>query len=273
MKIFFLASVALIVFCQIIFAQNNPKGFAIYLLPDSAKSNHLSTLDLKKLKPTGTPLIAESDLRFYQKETHELRIDYLASQRIKKINEKGGTASFAVFVGDEAIYAGAFWKSILSQSFDGIFIDTYKALNRADKKSVPDFPVLTLESGYPSPKYFTGTDLRADSRIFEALEKAGKLYEQTELIVKCKKITATGTRRPASNFTFEIVAVTQGKFKDKEITFVLNDVELLAELDAKMGWGKGETVSFNPSTEIVLEISQQVGRDNPEWFIRDYRKK
>ena len=256
-----------------VFAQNTSNGFAIYLLPESVKPDQLSALDLKKIKPAGAPLIAESDLWFYQKETHEFRIDYLASQRIKKINEKGGTAGFAVFVGDKAIYAGSFWKSILSQSFDGIVIDTYKALNRADKKSVPDFPVLKLEPGYPSPKYFTGTDLRADSRIFEALEKTGKLYEQAELIVKCKKITATGTRRPASRFVFEVLAVTKGKFNDKEITFVLNDGDLLPELDAKLGWSLDMNVSFNPDTEIVLEISQQVGREKPEFFITDYRKK
>ncbi len=256
-----------------VFGQNNPRGFAIYQLPDSVKSNQLSTLDLKKLKPTGAPLIAESDLWFYQKENHEFRIDYTAALRIKKINEQGGTQPFAVFVGDEAIYVGAFWKTILSASFEGVMIDTYKALARADKKSNPDFPVLTLELGYPSPKYFIGTDPRADTRIFKALEKAGKLYEAAELIVKCKKITATGTRRPGSEFTFEIVSVTKGEYKDKEINFVLYDSELLSELGAKQGWGLGTNVEFNPDQVIVLEISQKVGREKPEFFIREYRKK
>ena len=273
MKIFFLSFVSLIVFCQIIFGQSKQKGFAVYQLPDSPKSEQLSNSDLKKLKPTGTPLIAESDIWFYQKETHAFRIEYTASQRLKKITDEDETVPFAVFVGDEAIYVGSFWKSILSFSFSGIVIDTYKPLLVADKSSSPDFPVLTFDLGYPSPAFFKGTDLRADARIFKALEKAGKLYEKAELLVKCKKITATGTRRPASKFTFEVLSVRKGNFKGKEITFTLNDGELLPELGAKQGWGLGTNVAFNPDTEIVLEISQQVGKVKPEFFIREYWKK
>lgn len=273
MKIFFLASVSLIVFCQMVFGQNTSKGFAIYLLPESVKSNQLSTLDLKKLKPTGAPLIAESDMRYYQKETHQFKIEYAAASRLRKLDEAGSFREFAVFVGSEAIYVGAFWKSTSSFINPGIIINTYEPLLIADKNSTPDFPVLTLETGYPAAGYFRGTDPRADSRIFKALEKAGKLYEETELIVKCKKITATGTRRPASEFTFEVVSVTNGKFNDKEINFTLYDGELLSELDAKQGWGKSENVNFNPEQLIVLEISQQVGKQKPDFFIRNYRKK
>ncbi len=273
MKIFFLASVSLIFLSQMVFGQNNPQGFAVYRLPDPVKSNQLSALDLKKLKPTGAPLIAESDIWFYQKESHSFRINYTAALRIKEINENGTNRPFAVFVGNDAIYAGAFWKSILSSSFDGVIIDTYKALTVSTKKSTLDFPVLTLELGYPSAGYFKGTDLRADSRIFKALEKAGKLYEEVELIVKCKKITASGKRRPSSEFTFKVVSVAKGEFKAKEINFELYGGELLSELGAKQGWGAGENVEFNPEQEIVLQISQQVGREKPDFFIREYRKK
>jgi hypothetical protein len=274
MKIFFWALLTTLVGCQMVFGQNNsPKGFAIYLLPANLKPNQLAKLDLKKLKPTGEPLIAESDLWFYQKETHEFRIDYTAATRLKKINNQGGTPAFAVFVGDEAIYAGAFWKSILSQSFGGIVIDTLKSIGKPPYYSNTDFPVLTLEPGYPSAEYFKGEDLRSDSRILKALEKAGKLYGEVELLVKCKKITATGTRRPASEFTFEILSVIKGEFKQNEISFTLPDGKLLPELDAKLGWGAGENVKFNPKQEIILKISKQVGTDKPDWFIREYRKK
>ncbi len=273
MKIFFLCLFSVFFFCQMVLAQNNsPKGFAIYLLPDNIKPNQLATLDLKKLKPNGTPFIAEKEIWYYQKETHEFRIDYIASKRLKELNNQGGTKSFAVFVGKEAIYVGAFWKSILSQSFDGIIIDTYKAVGNQPYYSNSDFPVLTLEPGYPSTEYFKGTDLRSDARIFKSLEEAGKLYEEVELVVKCKKITATGKRRPGSIFTFEIVSVTKGEFKNKEITFELYDGELLPELDAKLGWGAGENIKFNQNQEIVLEISQQVGKEKPDWFLRQYRK-
>src|SRR5215204_1016367 len=274
MKIFFLAFITTLVFCQMIFGQQISQiGFAVYMLPVDIKSNQLKNLDLKNLKPTGKPLIAESDIWFYQKETHEFRINYMAADRLKKINNRGDTHPFAVFVGDEAIYVGAFWKSILSQSFDGIIIDTYKSVGKPPYYSNTDFPVLTLELGYPSAEYFKGADLRADSRIFKSLEAAGKLYEDVELIAKCKKITDSGTRRPGSNFIFEAISITKGEFKDKEISFFLFDGKLLPELDAKLGWGAGENVKFNPNTEIILKISKQAGRDKPDWFLREYRKK
>lgn len=256
------------------FAQKiSAKGFNFYLLPENVKSNQLAKLDLQKLKPTGKPLISESEIRYYQKETHEFRIDYLAADRIKKINDQGGTRAFAVFVGDEAIYVGAFWKSILSQSFDGIVIDTFKAVGKPPYYSNTDFPVLRLETGYPTPEFFKSADLRADSRIFKALEEAGKLYEEVEMIVKCKKITASGTRRPGSHFDFEVVSVTKGEFKNKELKLFLFDGKLLPELDAELGWGAGENVKFNPNAEIILEISKQTGREKPDWFLREYRKK
>lgn len=273
MKIFFLASVSFFVFCQMVVAQNSSQGFAVYLLPDSLKNETLSTPELKKLKPNGAPLIAESDIRYYQKETHSFRIDYEAAKRVKKLNDEDSRARFAVFVGNEAIYAGTFWRSTSSFSNSGIIINTYEAFLIADKNSTPDFPVLTLRTGYPTPAFFKDQDLRADSRIFNALEKAGKLYEEVELIVKCRKITATGTRRPGSEFTFDVVSVTKGELKGKEISFTLYDGELLGELGAKLGFGAGENVEFNKDQEIVLEISQQVGRAKPDFFIRKYRKK
>jgi len=274
MKIFFLALISTLVFCQTAFGQNNSqKGFAIYLLPENIKSNQLKNLDLEKLKPIGKPFIAESDIRYYQKDNHRFRIDYLAADRLKKINDGGTGRTFAVFVNGEAIYAGAFWKSIRSQSFDGIIIDTFKAVGKPPYYSNTDFPELALETGYPSAEFFKGTDWRADSRILKALEEAGKLYDEVELVVKCKKITASGKRRPSSHFTFEVVAVTKGEFTDKEIKFELYDGDLLPELDAKLGWGAGENVDFNANQEIILKISKQVGRDKPDWFIREYRKK
>ena len=274
MKIFFLGVISLFVFSQMVSAQKNfVKGFALYLLPARINTNQLKTIDLKKLKPVGKPVITESDIRYYQKDNHQFRIDYPAADRIKKINNQGGTKSFAVFVDGEAVYTGAFWKSILSQSFDGIIIDTYKSVGDPPYYSNTDYPVLTLESGYPSAEYFKGADLRSDPRIFKALETAGKLYDEVELVVKCRKIRSSGKRRASSYFTFEVLAATKGEFKEKIIELELFDGKLLPELDAEMGWSAGGNVDFNPSIEIVLTISQQVGRDKPDWFLREYRKK
>jgi len=274
MKIFFLSFVSLIVFCQMVLAQNNsPKGFAIYLLPDNIKSDQLSKLDLKKLKPTGTPLIAESEIQYYQKETHEFRIDYIAANRIKKIHERGGTQPFAVFVGNEAIYLGSFWKLILSSTFDGVIIETFKALGKPPYNTSSDYPVLTLELGYPSSDYFKGTDLRMDPRIFKALQDAGKLYEDLELVVTCKKIVGTGKRRASFIFTLPIVSVTKGEFDEKEITIELYDGKMLAEFDAETNVRIGNFTDFSQTQEVVLKLSKRVGKEKPDWFLREYRKK
>jgi hypothetical protein len=273
MKIFFLAFFSLIVFCQVVFGQtNSQKGFAVYLLPASIKPNQLKKLDLKKLKPAGKPVIAESDIKYYQKETHEFQIDYPAADRLKKINSRGARRSFAVFVDGRAIYAGAFWKSILSQSFDGIIIDTYKAVGNPPYAWYTDSPVLTLEAGFPSVNFFKGADLRADSRILKALENAGKLYDELELVVKCKKIVGTRKRRLSHIFTFEVVKETKGKFNKKEIELELNDYQLLTELEYNEGIYAGQKVNFNQNQEIILKISQQVGQEKPDWFLRSIKK-
>jgi len=266
MKIFFLVIVSLIAFCPMVLAQNNsPQGFAVYLLPANIKSKNLSALDLQKLKPAGKPLIAAEDINFYQKETHEFQVEFPAAEKLRKMQNDLRGKTFGVFAGGEAVYAGAFWTSIWSQSFDGVIIDIFDLRE--------DYPTLEFAAGYPSPEWFKGEDRRADKRILKALENAGKLYEEVELVVKCQKITASGTRRPGSHFTFEIVAVTKGEFRDKEINLFLYDGKLLSELDAKLGWGKDENVNFNPDTQIILNLSQQAGREKPDWFLKSYRKK
>ena len=54
---------------------------------------------------------------------------------------------------------------------------------------------------------------------------------------------------------------------------MLFDGELLPELDAKLGWGAGENLEFNPDTEIILKFSKQVGREKPDRFLREFKKK
>ena len=73
---------------------------------------------------------------------------------------------FVVCVDGEPIYRGAFWASYSSASYDGIVIDVLPAVNMEP---------LRLQLGYPGPDFFTGEDLRADARIFQALKEAGKL--------------------------------------------------------------------------------------------------
>ncbi len=274
MKIFFLALISLLFFCQMVLAQNkSEKGFAIYLLPEKITPDDVSKLDLKKLKPKGTPIVAENEIQYYQKDTHQFRIDYTASKRLKQLQNRGCCNPFAVFVGDEAIYVGAFWKNSSSQSFDGIIINTEEVLGNPPYNSNTDYPVLTLELGFLSPEYFKSADLRSDSRIFKALQAAGKLYEEVELFVTCKTIVGTGKRRASFIFTLPVVAVTKGEFAEKEITIELFDGKLLDEFDAESKMFIGENNNFNNKQEVILKISKQVGKEKPDWFLIEYKKK
>lgn len=273
MKLFFLAFISIFLFNQMVLAQNNsPKGFNIYLLP-KITSSQLSEIKLKNLQPKGTPFIAEKEILYYQKETHEFQIDYLAAERLKNLRNKGCCHSFSVFIGNEAIYVGSFWNSNQSQSFDGVIINTYKSVGNPPYYTNTDFPILTLELAFPSAEYFKQSDLRSDSRIFNALKTAGLLYNELELTVKCKKIAATGKRRVSAIFTFEVVAVNKGEFDKKEITLEIFDGKLLPELDAELKFGVGENTKFNENQEIILNYSKQVGRTEPKLLFKSFRKK
>ncbi|RPI22750.1 MAG: hypothetical protein EHM70_23375 [Chloroflexota bacterium] len=74
---------------------------------------------------------------------------------------------FVWVAGGERVFAGAFWTSISSLSFDeGIVINVLPI----DQNRV------RLALGYPeSPGFFRGDDLRLDTRILQAFENAGKL--------------------------------------------------------------------------------------------------
>ena len=258
-----------------VFAQNSAKKeFAIYLLPENIQTyQHSLNFDFKNLKPTGKPFISQNEIIYYQKETHKFKVDFYASKRLKQINNRDGTKPFAVFVGNEAIYVGAIRKNNLSQSFDGIVIDTFKAVGNPPYYSNSDYPILTLELGHPSAENFKDTDLRADSRIFKALEESGKLYEEVELVVICNNIVGTGKRRPSFVFTLPVVNVTKGEFVEKKITIELFDGKLLAEFDAESRMFIGENTNFNKKQEVILKISKQVGKEKPDWFLIEYKKK
>lgn len=273
MKIFFLLSAIIFAGVQMITAQKiNPEGFNIYLLP-KIKPDRLSTINIKNLKPYGKPLISQNEILYYQKETHEFQIDYIAAERIKKINDSGSSSIFVVFLGEKAVYVGAFWKSIFSKSFDGIIIDTFKALGKSPYYSNSDFPVLKFELGFPSSEYFKGIDHRNDAEIFSALENAGVLYDELELTVKCKNIIATGKRRPSSIFTFDVISVNKGKFDEKEITLELFDRKLLSELEADLGFQTAGDLNFNKEIEIILTYLKQMGKPEPNMFFKTFRKK
>ena len=73
---------------------------------------------------------------------------------------------FVVCVGEQPIYAGAFWTPLSSLSFDGVVI-----MQPFDT----DGTTIRIVLGYPGQDAFTGSDPRADDRVMKALEAAGKL--------------------------------------------------------------------------------------------------
>jgi hypothetical protein len=268
MKIFFLAFVSLFVFCQIVFGQANDPRFSIHLLSPKIKSNQLAAINLKNLRPSGKPLLAFSEITSYLKDKHEIRFNYSAVEALRKTKRDFKGRSFAVFVNGEAIYAGAFWSGIYSQSFDGVYINLDELHD--------DFPMVTLKLGYPTAKFFTGQDPRADERIFAELEKDGLLYEEVKVIGKCREIHATGKRHQSWFFTFSLDSTVRGKYPDKEIRFEryadFGGIKLLELLEAFKDLEEGESPSnaFNPKKEIILLFQAQVTVNRPKVISVDF---
>ncbi len=226
------------------------------MLPARIKIDQLASLDLKNLKPFGKPVVEIGDISTYLKDTHEIRFNYSGANKLKKLKDTLGGKPFVIFVNDEAIYTGAFWSYLYSLSFNGVYLD----LDEIEG----DYPKVQLRLGYPSKKFFTGKDPRSDERIFDELEKGGFLYEQLEVIGKCKKIVATGKRHASWVFTFSLDSTVQGNYPGKEISFEKfadfggNQLRALLEVEKDSRLGENSEISFNSKKEIVLKFEVQV---------------
>ncbi len=142
----------------------NQNEFAIYLLKNKTLiENPISTPNSVELEDK--PIISTLDIISYSKETHEITLTAEAFERVQNLEVTVRGRPFAVCVGRETIYTGAFWTPISSIGFRGIII--MKPLTNSDK--------IQLEPGYPSESFFQGVDPRDDPRIFEALRRSGKL--------------------------------------------------------------------------------------------------
>jgi len=143
--------------------------FAIYLLAEDLPPAEWLQADLNSLALQEQPIIATDDIVAYARETHEIELTAAAYGRVQELYtlpvDTDGMA-FVVCVGEERIYAGAFWTPLSSLSFEGITIM---------QPWEEDRHVIQIGLGYPSPEFFRGTDPRADLRIIQALEQAGKL--------------------------------------------------------------------------------------------------
>ncbi len=116
-------------------------------------------------EPGGEVALSIDDITAYDPATHEMSLTQEAAARLAALTPPTSGLPFVVCVGSEAIYRGAFWPSYSSQSYDGVVIDPILAGQGA----------VRIELGYPSGGFFSGEDPRADRRILEALERAGKL--------------------------------------------------------------------------------------------------
>jgi hypothetical protein len=258
------ALVLLFVPVQITLGQQKPKEFALYLLPDPSNVKKKSqTLDISKLKkPAGAPLIASADIDHYQKDRHEMGIYYTTAIKLNKMALELRSKPFAIFIGEEPVYAGAFWSLNSSQSYDGVYIDI------ADFKG--DFPVLRLQFGYPTPKFATMPDPRADARIFKSFEDTGRLRQELFIRGKCRAMRSTMKRRAGIVYTFSVEAVLKGNYKDREITFeTWADGEggrLMDALVAK-GVAYGDNWAFDRDKTVLLKFEQRTDlTEQPRWF-------
>ncbi|HRH42901.1 MAG TPA: hypothetical protein PKY82_14830 [Pyrinomonadaceae bacterium] len=249
------------------FAQDK-KEFKLFLLPSKIKSEQLSNLDLKKIKPFGDPFLTSGDIWTYLKDTHEIIINFTAAERLKKLSVTENGRPFVVFVGNEPIYVGAFWKGFTSTTFRGVAVDVSNLQG--------DFPKIILELDYPplAPKNIA-FDPRPDPRIFEVFQKAGILYEQVWMWGKCKKIRASGKRRQSFYFTFDISSVVKSNFERTEIEFELADTEGFRLIDAIRAEPKSKSYvetewNFDSEKEILLKFERLISGKTPVIYLRTF---
>jgi len=140
-------------------------GFAIYLLAGDVPPDRLAALSHLELQDS--PLLTGDDVVFYAWETHEIDLTASGVEAIRGLVVPVNGKSFAVCVDGQPIYAGAFWASYSSLSFDGVVIETTLVSD--------DDPLIRIELGYPGADFFRGPDPRPDTRVLLALEQAGKL--------------------------------------------------------------------------------------------------
>lgn len=67
--------------------------------------------------------------------------------------------------------------------------------------------------------------------------------------------------------------MTKGEFDEKEITIEIYEGRMLAEFDAETNIRIGSFTNFSQKQEVVLKLSKQVGKEKPDWFLQEYRKK
>ena len=151
-------------------ALNDRKEFAIFLLKNEMTGGEAQKARLDALA-LGEGIISTQDIVSYSRASHEIDLTpeaYARVQALFKLPVQVTGIPFVVCVGNERIYAGAFWTPLSSLSFDGPFIL---------QPFARDQHTVRIDLGYPGAAAFTSQDPRSDPRIFQSLERAGKLKE------------------------------------------------------------------------------------------------
>jgi hypothetical protein len=148
-----------------------PGWFALYLLSQEVPA--VSMPALAELPLQKQPLFTSGDIVAYHWDTHEIELTLAAYRRIQAVFPtpvKVSGIPFVVCVGDQRIYAGAFWTPISSLSYDGVVI-----MQPFGELAAGQAPMIQVTRGYPSSDFSSGPDPRSDIRIKTTLQAAGKL--------------------------------------------------------------------------------------------------
>ncbi len=132
------------------------------------------------LQESGEEVINDSHLESYEVNEHQhvLNLNSSGIERIKYFVDwdtkqnpptpipKLYLRPFIAKFGSKDLYAGKFFSLVCSQSYDGVVIlDVFMVLSSGK---------LTIELGYPTDKFYKGSDPRLNDELFRYLTDAGK---------------------------------------------------------------------------------------------------
>ena len=143
--------------------------FAIYLLAEDLPLAEWTRADLDALSLAKEPVISTADIVSYSWDSHEIELTAAAYDRVQGLYTLPVDVDglpFVVCVGNDRVYAGAFWTPLSSLSFDGV---TIMQPFSTDDRSIH------IERGYPTSDFFRGSDPRSDARVLQAMTVAGRL--------------------------------------------------------------------------------------------------
>jgi hypothetical protein len=143
------------------------EGFGIYLTRDDIPPSRMEALSHVEI--ADEPLISASDIISYNAQTHEIKLENTAYERITSLQIPVSGKSFLVCIDKGPIYWGAFWTPISSMSFNGVTI--------WQPPGTQEESIITLGLGYPSSSFYEGEDPRNNPEVLASLERDDKLVD------------------------------------------------------------------------------------------------